>query len=355
MRKSNRNADSGGLMRHPLFVGIVSAVLGAAVGGFVSPYIMVDRYVDEADIDKYIELSLVKTGYVESGILDLETYSGKMDMIRETFDDYSDTVVVALTNLGVSESSVSGMTEGQRLIKLQDKTDEVYRLYLQTSAELENAASENDNLKEELEARVDASVMETTLVIDGETMNEGNAIPNAVALIDGNYYYSGGLLSTYLLSKQLVFDKTASNLVYGNAKPEKVALSWDGMVTNSSNASYYAIGGESFNMASKAYDIGVVFTNAGSYYIHLNGEYSSMSFVCGHIDNSEQVDATLSIYQISDDNLSYDRELASFSLTGEMIPNEYTVDLNYTGSIKVVITGSNYRTQYGMSDIYFYK
>lgn len=346
-----------------MFVAIIGAAVGAfatgIVGFFLSPFYQVDHYIPVDDLNTYIETSLVKTGYVDSSILELETYGEKLDAIKQSFSAYSDAVAVALAALGVDEDTLSGLSDEQRLIVLADTAEDVYASSVQAqhdiavlTAEVSELETQVSSLESQINGQTVAKISDATLVVDGETMNDGNLISNAIIGVDGNYYYSSSLLSSYLLTKSLSFDEDAQSIVYGKSSPEKVKFSWD-MVSNSSSVSYKSLESDTFYMSTIGYDEGIVFNDGGAYfYIYTGGEYSSMTFTYGHVDDTRLVDGTITFYRVSDDGLSYEK-IEEITLTGEMLPKDYEVNLNYTDSIKVVISGINSWTKYGMANIYF--
>ncbi len=356
-----RNKENG-ILSHPLFYTIVGAIIGAFFTAVFSHLSVIDHYVSNEDLNKYIESALVKTGYVDSSILDAETYADKIEMIRVSIEDYSGTIEESIYALGYTSSEIVGLSESDRKYLLLDEAGSLYNNWIQLTddyeslcQEIEVVSQEKSDMEEKIEGQSDLDLYASSLVMDGESMNEGNLITNAVAVIDGNTFISTGLLSTYFLDEKLTFDSSESLLIYGSEKPEKLQLNWSNMVTDSSSVTYYALGEETISMGAHTYSSGVVFGDDGCFYLHLDEQYSKITFVCGHIDDTDQADATLTFYQIAEDGLSYDKELASISLTGEMVPKEYSVTLNYTGSVKVVMSGGGYWTKYGMVDIYLYK
>ena len=367
---SNKFLD---LIKHPLFVAGVSGAATWAATFFCSPYYQIDHYIQVDDLNSYIETSLVKTGYVDSSVLELETYGEKIDAIKQSFDDYSDTVETSLLALGVDEDTLSGLSDEQRMITLTDSAEDMYASLIEAQgdaddlngtiegleaeiadleAEITEWEEQVSSLTNQIEGQTVVEISDAVLVVDGETMNDGNQISNAVVGVDGNYYYSASLLSSYLLSKSLTFDENAQNIVYGKASPEKVKFSWD-MVSNSDGVSYNSLESDTFYMSTIGYDEGIVFNNSDAYfYVYTGGEYSTLTFTCGHVDGSSLVDGSITFYRVSEDGLSYEK-IEEITLTGEMNPKDYEVNLNYVNSIKVVISGIDYRTKYGMANIYF--
>lgn len=95
--------------------------------------------------------------------------------------------------------------------------------------------------------------------------------------------------------------------------------------------------GTSFNMAGQKYTNGMktVYYYSGEHpyaLFNLNGQYTTMSFVMGHVDDESMQDGRVLIY--------LDGKLADeYEILSENLPTKVTVSLNNALSMKIVVEG----------------
>ncbi len=97
-------------------------------------------------------------------------------------------------------------------------------------------------------------------------------------------------------------------------------------------------------MAGKKYANG--FITYGYALFNLNGQYSTLSFDVGHIDNTAMKDSTLNIYL--DGSLAF-----SIDLSCEMLPQHYEIPLHNALQMKIEM-GGIWGTRFGLGNIEVY-
>lgn len=362
---SRENNQDQSLLKHPMIISIVSAVIGGVLGIVgtllatqISNEQMAHDYVSVNSINTLLQNYLVQPGYVSETILSLETPDKQFEMLGETFQAYGTSVDTTLTHLGYSVDRVSGLLQEDKLNLLPSLAQDISNESAKNASDSRKLMEENRTLKAENEnykAQKTVELVEANLVIDGELMNNGDSVKNAVALVDGNSYFSQTLLNTYIGSHPIKYDSSENAVVYGSQKPEKVKLSWDKTVSDAHGVQSFLLGsGETFTMAKKTYDEGIVVSEGNYMYIHLNGEYSKISFTYGHIDNSSQGNLELTILALDDNGETYTTTLKTITLAGEMEPKDIEVPIGYASAIKIIISDGDYRAQYGLANIYLY-
>lgn len=103
--------------------------------------------------------------------------------------------------------------------------------------------------------------------------------------------------------------------------------------------------GRSFQMAGNTYSNGLVFGGGypSSYiYFNLEGKYTTLSFICGHIDGTDLRNFTLDIY--CDGVLTYE-----IALDATGIPIAYELDI--TGVKQLAFSTGTYHPRYGLADL----
>ena len=349
------------LAAHPLLTSIVSALIGAAATitvALITNNTMAHEYVSFNSINTLLQKYFVESGYVNEAILEFDTVDKQFEMLEEILENYSASIETSLVNMGLSHEKVSGMSHTDMLSRLPAFALELYNDNQIYASKNEGLNSENDALRDRIEQYSEqktVELVESNLIIDGELMNSGDSIKNAVAFVDGNAYYSQALLNTYILSENLKYNTAESAVVYGNQKPEKVKLSWDSMVSDAHNVEPYILGNSgTFSMGKNAYGEGVVLSDEDYFYIHLRSEYSLLSFTYGHVDNSSQGNLELTILAMDDNGETYTTILKAISLVGEMEPKSVEVPLSYASAVKIVVSDGDYNARYGLANIFLY-
>lgn len=343
------------ILAHPLVVAIVSA----AITAFITNLTVAKEYISFNSVNTLLEKYFVESGYVDKTILDYDTADKQFEMIEGVLEDYSSSTQAALENLGLSSDKVSGMSHSNQREKLPSLALETYndnQNYIKKNQDLTDSNIELKKQLKEYSDRESVEVVESNLVIDGELMNTGDAIKNAVAIVDGNAYYSQSMLNTYILNDSIKYDKSENSVVYGNLKPEKTKFSWDTMVSDAhGDVEVYTLGSnEMFPMGISGHEEGLVLTSNDYFYIHLRKEYSKLSFTYGHVDNTSQGNLELTILAIDDNGETYTTILRKLILAGEMVPKTVEIPLNYASAIKLVVSDGDNDARYGLANIYLY-
>lgn len=359
---------------HPIIAEVVAAIIIYFLG-FGSNEV-VDRYFSADTVSTFIDTYLVETGYVDDSILSVESPNEQFQIIYNSFVQYEETIVQyeetikdTMVTLGENQEEVSKMERAALLSELpyladatvksnSDKDKEIKGLN-ETINTLTTDNKNKQNEIDELKKRKEADLKQSHLIIDGELMNNGDSVPNAVAIVDGNNYYSESLLNTHLypdsIPDKILYDMQENVVVFGNAKPEKVRFSWDDMVFDPDVDDVYKMGsGRSFDMAKNSYTEGLVLMRNDYFYAQLRGQYSKMTFTYGHVDNTEQSDLELKIYALDENGETYTRLLKTITLKGEMIPKDVEVPLGYVSAIKIVVSDGSKYPRFGLTNIHFY-
>lgn len=348
---------------HQIFSGFVGALLGAVVTvvvTLISNKITTHNYIPFDGVNALLDNYLVETGFVDKTILELETVDKQFEMLKNTFNQYSVSVNNSLINLGYSPDEVANMSQIESLNILPSSVLDVYNKNQNYADKIAGLNSENEMLKEKnnlYSGQKTVELNEANLIIDGELMNSGDSIRNAVAVVDGNYYYSQSLLNTHILDtdKTLKYVGAENAIVVGKQKPEKTKLLWDAMVSDPHIRDNYTLGGgRTFTMGKSTYGEGVILGDENYMYIHLNKNYSAISFTYGHVDETSQGNLELTILALDDNGETYTTTLKTITLSGEMEPKNIEIPLSYTSAIKIIVSDGDYSARYGLTDIYLY-
>lgn len=90
---------------------------------------------------------------------------------------------------------------------------------------------------------------------------------------------------------------------------KKTKLLWDDMVSDPNIADRYTLGGgRTFSMGKRTYGEEVILSDEDYMYIHLNKNYSALSFTYGHVDETSQGNIELTILAIDDNGDNYINE-----------------------------------------------
>ena len=361
------------LTKNELFVAIAGAIVSGIITYIVTVLTasgnpMIERYFAIDTASTLIDSYLVDMDYVDSAILEEESLDQQFKIIHDSFAEYDNAVQEALVNMGQDQSAVSEMNRYTMLAQLPNAAEELYdkcdnkdKQIEQLNSRITALEKENMDLQNQVDdykQRKEAELIASKLIVDGELMNNGEPINKAIAKVDGNYYYSQAFLNAHVLSDQIYQDSQDDTIVVGNAKPEKVKFSWD-IVTNSDGVGVYTPGGGgSFVLDTKSYSEGLVLTGTDYFYAYLGGKYSKLTFTYGHVDNTCMYDLELTIFALDANNEEYTL-LKTIPLKATLACKDIEISLGYATKIKVVMSGwvnydSQFATQYGLTDIYFY-
>jgi len=174
---------------------------------------------------------------------------------------------------------------------------------------------------------------------------------NYVASIDGHTYYSEDFLNTFLPNELSIND---SMVQYGRDIPEKVNVVSEGLIYDDSEFDFYN-GNAHFTMSLHDYNNGLVNRNrwGGTLSIAAERNYSKLSFVLGHVDNTGSADKKLIIYYLDTDG-EY-KETYSVTMHKDIPVDTITVPIYNTKTVKIITTTNSSDTQYGLADIYLIK
>ena len=376
MEKQSKKINWKELTNNQLICTVLGWILGivSTVGfSYVTDNPILHDYISIDSVSYLAESYLVDTGFVDTSVLEEESLDKKFQLISESFVQYEKSVETAMVSLGEKKEDVVEMERAVLLSKLPslaedmadkcaDKDEKIEQLNGDITA-LTNEKTDLQNEVDDYKQRKEAEIKQSYLIIDGELMNNGDSVNNAVAIVEGNQYYSEALLNTYLypdnFPNKIQYDMQEDAIVVGNAKPEKLKFSWESMVFNPDGPGVYTgESGKSFSMAKETFTEGVVLDWNDYFYVRLKGEYSKMSFTYGHIDGSALGDLDLTIVALDDDNEGYTKTLATITLDGEMTYKSIEIPIGYADAIKIVV--SDYKdwdlrfTEFGLTDIYFY-
>jgi hypothetical protein len=214
-----------------------------------------------------------------------------------------------------------------------------------------NEMKENQNFQEKVLAEVGA-------VSKAQDANTPSPSPSPVQQ-DINIYIDGALVQqnqpAYISDGSVFMD------LYDIGKSLNKATRWDGLSNSfyigttadeiqylgADVTAYQATGGyneyssknggnaESFSMAGEKYYYGCSWHDDAASIYNLNGKYTSISGVLGHIDGDGGYDATLQIF--------YDGVLnQEISLTADMMPTDITLDVEGVLQLKMMCSGYIY-------------
>lgn len=120
------------------------------------------------------------------------------------------------------------------------------------------------------------------------------------------------------------------------------------VLTPYSNSQYKAyINGETMQMGGNAYTNGFTLTahyNTGNAVFNIDAKYSTLSFMVGHIDNTDKKDVTIKIY--CDGILKKE-----FNMSAEQLPQKITLDITGVKQLKFEVVNSDYRPYYGFANV----
>lgn len=367
------NTLAGGLLLY-IITGIISFSVGGILGGSAVHVYEFTNYVAIDSINTLIKNIFVDTELVKETILELDSPKEQLDMIAKTLEDKNsdlDNNMSIMKNILVklceNEKVSTDVSQEELEHKLEEKigvlldAKEAYKAEIDSlnnrikereeeNIKLKEEKSELEKEKRELENRTTADIKSAALIVSGERVEENN--PNSIAVIKGNTYYAESFLNTFLEDK-LLYSLEESTVAYGVTLPEKVLLA-SSMTHDSKYFDFHSVGsGKIFMMETEEYNKGIVSSgyDESVVYISCKGQYSAISFTIGHIDGSGMGNKTLIIYTMNEEG-KYN-QIETISLTGEMRTEEKLIQIGYSDSVKIVITGGN-NTRYGLADIYLY-
>jgi len=205
------------------------------------------------------------------------------------------------------------------------------------------------------EKTITVTYKDIKLYVDGDLITPKDGSGNVVEpfVYDGTTYLPVRAVGE-AIGKHVTWDSN-TNSVYLGTVPN-LTTNWMKQLApyeygHWTNA-YLSEKGETFVMAGKTYTDGIVFLVPGPCFIlyNLDGQYSSLTFDIGHVDETYIGPAELNVYL--DGNLAQTVEL-----DGNALPQTITVPLNYASQLKLEMKASaNYGSQkYGLSNGIFEK
>lgn len=320
-------------------------------------------------VSTFVDNYLVDTGYVDASVLEVESLDQKFQIIYESFAEYDEAVQDALVIMGKDQEEVSKMERAALLSELPYLADATVKDSSDKDKTIEKLNEDNDKLTEDnekkqskiedYEKRKEAELIGSKLIVDGELMNNGELVSNAMVKVDGHYYYEETFIESYLRKEEINYDVQQQTIIVGDALPEKVKFAWDKMAFNPHGIDNYQLSDNStFSMAKKNYSEGIVLSENDYFYVQLDGNYSKMSFTYGHVDDTNLGDLELTFFAVDDDNEAYHNVLKTITLPGEMTTKEIEVPIGYANTIKVVVSdGDDWdsdRASFGLTNIYLY-
>lgn len=143
------------------------------------------------------------------------------------------------------------------------------------------------------------------------------------------------------LNKQVSWDGT-TNSVYIGEKPGEKQYLMDVCPPYQKKEydEYTTKNGKSFTMSGTKYTNGFILGWNGYALINLNGNYSSVTFMMGHVDGTSDYDATINFYV--DDELVTDVQVE-----GKGIAKKYTIPLRGGLQLKIERNGESGKTGFG--------
>lgn len=107
---------------------------------------------------------------------------------------------------------------------------------------------------------------------------------------------------------------------------------------------YYFPEEEPVSMGGEIYNNGIIFSGLDSFvFINLRGEYKTLTYTQGHIDQTDLHDATVMIELDK-------KKLDPYTLSCEDMPDEYTVDVTGVKQLKIKVTIDGY-SQYAFAEM----
>lgn len=337
------------LTNNATFAAIIGATAGFVLGMFTKSYQLHDA-VTYNNISSYIESLMVSSGLISEEILSLETPFDQLSMIannmtheQTNYNNILDGLRKYLISIGKNESLIETYT-----------TDELLDMLSQTSVSVSATETENEHLiaeLKELKKQTTAILFSPKLKILGESID--STMKNHIAIIDGHIYYSENLLNTFLPESIMYKDEV---ILYGQATPEKVNVIDLGLLYDNSNYKIYD-GSSHFTMSHQDYFNGIVLKSAaaGSVSIACNENYSELSLIPGHIDNTPSGNRTLKISYRNSNGIFIEGK--SVDLYAEMPIDPISVPIYNTKTVKIEITGVPIGGEpiYGLANIYLIK
>lgn len=372
MEKQSKKINWKELTNNQLFCTVLGWILGivSTVGfSYVTDNPILHDYISIDSVSYFVESYLVDTGFVDASVLEEESLDKKFQLISESFAQYEDSVESAMVSLGENRENVGKMERTVLLSQLlslaegmADKCADKDAQIEQRNSRITELETANANLEKQVgnyKQRKEAELISSKLIVDGELLNNGELVGNAMAKVDGHYYFEETVIESYLRKEEINYDAQNQTIVVGDSVPEKVKFVWDKMAFNPHEIDNYTLSDNStFSMATKTYSEGIVLSENDYFYVQLDGKYSKMSFTYGHVDNTNLGDLELKFFAVDENNEAYHNILKTITLPGEMTTNEIEVPLGYAKTIKVVVSdGDDWdsdRASFGLTNIYLY-
>lgn len=218
----------------------------------------------------------------------------------------------------------------------------------------DDLANEKENLVTELKQMKDqkaAKLSSPELKILGENIN--TTYTDYMASIDGHTYYLEGFLNDFLPEK---ITNNEGVIQYGEESPEKINAISEGLAYDESGMDVCK-GDTYFTMGKKDYSFGIMTKGytSGKVNIDCNGKYSEMSFVIGHINNTDSANQTLTLSYLDADNIF--KKICAIELNDKIPIQTVTIPIHNTKIVQITTEPNNGAEsgQYGIADIYLIK
>lgn len=227
-------------------------------------------------------------------------------------------------------------------MELEHALDKAYEEYAELKDKEQVTSNANSSLENELGKKLDATVSNPALVVEG--LKKKESIGKGVAEVDGNIFFSSKMCSeiygkepTYKKDENTVyFSKEDENLKENKSKLlESVAFEANCYIVYPTDEDNICIGGDYYNE-------GIKFKGHNrSIMIYLKGGYSKLDFDVGRLFGTDKYNATLKVFLDGE----YSGE---YTLDSEKIISHESIDLNNAEVLKLVYDGESYSTDYGL-------
>ena len=109
---------------------------------------------------------------------------------------------------------------------------------------------------------------------------------------------------------------------------------------------YYTeyVNGETFLMGGTSYTNGFTLKRENNAIFNLDNQYKSLSFLVGHVDETDMEDAQIKIYL--DGVLKKE-----YNASAEALPQKMTIDLTGVNQLKIEVTDTNWSPKYGFGNM----
>lgn len=259
-----------------------------------------------------------------------------------------------LSNGSFQESIVESLSSYFDVVDENMSYEQAIQAIREESEKLKN---ENEDFKEKMSDIPNIELKSTDIIINGLKTQEN--VNKAVAVIDGNNYYSESIINQ-VLDNKFIYDVGENTLFYNTSGENIVSetkielldtnVLYDGTCYEKilpSDGKDFSIGSKSYNKGFIIYDDHTLFGDGDGYALFdLQGEYSKIAFDVGRTNEYEKQDVTLKVYL---DN----KYVEEYSLNAESPAVYIEINLNYANHMKLQITGGS-RVKYGFANAILY-